>query len=30
MPYQAALEDKTKKPGWCRYKAVIVGKEDEG
>jgi hypothetical protein len=29
MAYQQALEDYSKKPAWCRYIAVVVGKEDE-
>lgn len=25
MPYQQALSDKAKKPGYCQYLAVVVG-----
>ena len=29
VPYQQALEDKTKKPNWCKYMAFIVGGDNE-
>ena len=29
MAYQQALDDHSKKPTYCRYIAVVVGKEDE-
>lgn len=29
MVYQHALDDKAKKPGYCRYLAIIVGMETE-
>jgi len=29
MAYQQSLNDKSKKPSWCRYKALIVGGDHE-
>ena len=28
MAYQSPLDDNSKKPGYCRYKAIIIGKSE--
>ena len=29
LAYQQVLDDKSKKPGWCKYIAFIVGGDNE-